>query len=85
MTSVMDQMGDALWIMVLGMVLVYLFLGILILGLKLIANRYAPKATDTANRPEAPSISSKPQGLDPRLVAAITSAVQQYRAQEGRS
>ncbi|QYJ76402.1 OadG family protein [Shewanella sp. FJAT-52076] len=85
MTSVMDQMGEALWIMVLGMVLVYAFLGILILGLKLIANRYAPKAEDNEKRPETPVASAQSKGLDPRLVAAITSAIQQYRAQEGRS
>lgn len=85
MTSVMDQMGEALWIMVLGMVLVYVFLGILILGLKLIANRYAPVPVLSEPSKPSDSASSKPQGLDPRLVAAITSAVQQYRAQEGRS
>ncbi|MCL2917672.1 OadG family protein [Shewanella litorisediminis] len=85
MTSVMDQLGEALWIMVLGMVLVYSFLGILILGLKLIANRYAPRIEDTETQPVTPGVSAQPKGLDPRLVAAITSAIQQYRAQEGRS
>ncbi|MBT1443363.1 OadG family protein [Shewanella sp. JM162201] len=84
MTSVMQQMADALWIMVLGMVLVYLFLGMLILGLKLLASRFAPSAAPAAATGRAKAVPTQPN-LDPKLVAVISAAIQQHRAREGRS
>ncbi|NMH65796.1 OadG family protein [Shewanella salipaludis] len=76
MTSLTQQLVDALGIMVLGMGLVFLFLGILILGVELVA-----RCLSRANEASTPSMSEQPMpALDSRLVAAISSAVHQYRA-----
>ncbi|MFV0594580.1 OadG family protein [Shewanella sp.] len=68
--------------MLLGMGLVYLFLSVLILGVNLVAKlcREEPKATDDLKVNNASSAGAT-NSLDPKLVAAISLAVQQYRSQ----
>ncbi|MFB2680775.1 OadG family protein [Shewanella mangrovisoli] len=68
--------------MLLGMGLVYLFLSVLILGVHLVAKwcREEPKAAGLLKVNNASSTGTA-NTLDPKLVAAISLAVQQYRSQ----
>ncbi|WP_249556617.1 OadG family protein [Shewanella mangrovisoli] len=68
--------------MLLGMGLVYLFLSVLILGVHLVAKwcREEPKAAEPVKVNNAGSTGTA-NTLDPKLVAAISLAVQQYRSQ----
>ncbi|MEN8619305.1 sodium pump decarboxylase subunit gamma [Shewanella baltica] len=75
MEDVTQSLLDAVGIMFLGMGLVYLFLGVLILGIHLVA-RWC--AVDAASARFAKN-HAKP--LDPNVVAAISLAVKQYRSQ----
>ncbi|ABK49390.1 sodium pump decarboxylases, gamma subunit [Shewanella sp. ANA-3] len=77
-----QQLLDAVGIMLLGMGLVYLFLSVLILGVHLVAKwcREEPKAADPLKANDARSTGAA-NTLDPKLVAAISLAVQQYRSQ----
>lgn len=85
MEAITQQLIDAMGIMFIGMGLVFLFLSILIVLVKLVAFLYAPKPTSTHNTVTAQVSSagaSLPSGtIDPVLVAAITQAVHLYRAQ----
>ncbi|MFB2686719.1 OadG family protein [Shewanella mangrovisoli] len=67
--------------MLLGMGLVYLFLSVLILGVHLVAKwcREEPKAEPL--KVNNASSTGTANTLDPKLVAAISLAVQQYRSQ----
>ncbi|MEL4279087.1 OadG family transporter subunit [Shewanella mangrovisoli] len=77
-----QQLLDAVGIMLLGMGLVYLFLSVLILGVHLVAKwcREEPKAAEPVKVNNAGSTGTA-NTLDPKLVAAISLAVQQYRSQ----
>lgn len=77
-----QQLLDAVGIMLLGMGLVYLFLSVLILGVHLVAKwcREEPKAAEPLKVNNASSTGTA-NTLDPKLVAAISLAVQQYRSQ----
>jgi oxaloacetate decarboxylase gamma subunit len=79
MDSIAQQMIEVLMIMVLGMGLVFLFLSILILAVNLVAWKFAPVTAEIhSNDGQTPQ--SQPQGIDPKVVAAITAAIHQYRA-----
>ena len=79
MTSISEQLSDALGIMIMGMGLVFIFLSLLIVGIGIVAKLFpAPVATPTP-APIAPRVSAQ-SALDPKLVSAITSAIHQYRA-----
>ncbi|AZG72550.1 OadG family transporter subunit [Shewanella livingstonensis] len=85
MTSISEQLSDALGIMVMGMGLVFIFLSILIIAIGIVAKLFpASEATTATPVPVTPLpvTSNAPghTGLDPKLVAAITSAIHQYRA-----
>lgn len=78
MTSISEQLVDALGIMIMGMSLVFIFLSVLIVGISIVA-KLCPVPMVVAK----PDIASDPVStnrLDPKLVAAITSAIHQYRA-----
>ncbi|MFB2627585.1 OadG family protein [Shewanella xiamenensis] len=68
--------------MLLGMGLVYLFLSVLILAVNLVAKwcREEHKAVEPLKINDASSTGGA-STLDPKLVAAISLAVQQYRSQ----
>lgn len=80
--ELIQQLLDAVGIMLLGMGLVYLFLSVLILGVHLVAKwcREEPKAVDPLKANDASSTGAA-NTLDPKLVTAISLAVQQYRSQ----
>lgn len=76
MTSISEQLLDALGIMVMGMGLVFIFLSLLIFAIGIVA-KFSPLPETVEQTPNAsPATSGQ---LDPKLVAAITSAVHQFR------
>lgn len=77
-----QQLLDAVGIMLLGMGLVYLFLSVLILAVNLNAKwcREEHKAVEPLKVNDASSTGAA-STLDPKLVAVISLAVQQYRSQ----
>lgn len=79
MTSISDQLLDALGVMIMGMSLVFIFLSILIIGIKIVA-----RLCHSDIQPVAATVPSYAPAttLDPKLVAAITSAIHQYRAKD---
>ncbi|BCV35877.1 OadG family protein [Shewanella indica] len=86
--SLSEQLLEAVGIMLLGMGLVYLFLGLLILGIRVSARYLAPK-------PNLEQSQSQTQGMGgvqftvapqagaptPQQLAAISCAIHQYRKQ----
>lgn len=83
MQGVTEQLLSAVEIMFLGMVLVFLFLSVLIIAVKLVAKLCAaqPALESVVAKSCMPKAQSSVEALDPKLVAAITLAVQQYRTQ----
>lgn len=81
MNVLTQQLLDAVGLMLIGMGLVFLFLSILIVLVNLVAKYAAPKpsASDANNAPQV--VSSQLAQIDPAIRAAITSAIQQYRAE----
>ncbi|QDE32106.1 MULTISPECIES: OadG family transporter subunit [Shewanella] len=81
MTSISEQLSDALGIMIMGMGLVFIFLSMLIIGIGIVAKLFpAPIAAATAAPATAIPRAPAQVALNPKLVAAITSAIHQYRA-----
>ncbi|WP_394129595.1 OadG family protein [Shewanella maritima] len=78
MESITEQLTTALSIMLMGMGLVFIFLSLLIVGIKVVAKLFPVVTTQS---PSTVSVGSKPATtqLEPALVAAITTAVHQYR------
>ncbi|GAA0785514.1 MULTISPECIES: OadG family protein [Pseudomonadati] len=77
MTSISEQLVDALGIMIMGMGLVFIFLSVLIVGIGIVA-KFCP--APVVAKPDALPSPIATNRLDPKLVAAITSAIHQYRA-----
>ncbi|MBQ4889949.1 MULTISPECIES: OadG family transporter subunit [Shewanella] len=82
MTSISEQLFNALGVMIMGMSLVFIFLSLLIVGITIVArltkseNQVAAASAPIAQAPASAAT------LDPKLVAAITSAIHQYRAKD---
>lgn len=80
--DITESLFEALTLLGLGMTFVFLFLGLLMIAVTLMA-KYIPadtpivkkKAVQGKQLPKAPANSE----INPKVVAAITSAVQQYR------
>ncbi|SQH77780.1 putative oxaloacetate decarboxylase gamma chain [Shewanella benthica] len=79
MNSISEQITQAVGIMFLGMGLVFVFLIMLILCIKLVAMKFAPLPQDKPTRTPDNEI-SQTERVDPKIVAVITVAIQQYRA-----
>lgn len=78
---VVEQIIQAFGIMVLGMGLVFVFLSLLIIGINLVAKWCGEDAhTATINSEAKAQVSTTPS-IEPKLLAAITTAIHQYRAQ----
>ncbi|NRD74867.1 OadG family protein [Shewanella sp. VB17] len=80
MDSISEQIVVSFGIMLLGMSLVFVFLMILILAIKLVAWKFAPLPV-SAKAVIKDRVDVNNQDIDPKIVAAITVAIQQYRAQ----
>ncbi|MBY6224891.1 oxaloacetate decarboxylase [Ferrimonas balearica] len=61
-------LSQAAQLMLMGMVLVFCFLGSLVVALKLLARAYAPE-------PVAPQVPVDSESVDPAVVAAISAAI----------
>jgi len=72
--DITQALATAANIMLLGMVCVFVFLGLLVIGIKLIEKvaREGTPSIDQTMAPPSPSI-------DNNVIAAITAAVHQYR------
>ncbi|MCG6200550.1 oxaloacetate decarboxylase subunit gamma [Psychromonas antarctica] len=83
--NITESLLKALTLLGLGMTFVFLFLGLLMVAVSLMA-KYIPADEPVVNknalkRKTVAPVSTQ-QGVNPTLIAAITSAVQQYRKTE---
>ncbi len=78
MEAISEQLTDALGIMILGMCLVFVFLSVLILAMKLVAKKYAPEPQEKTSSNALQPIASKPT-VSPLMAAVIASAIHQHR------
>ncbi|ACJ28165.1 Sodium pump decarboxylase, gamma subunit [Shewanella piezotolerans WP3] len=78
MEAISEQLTDALGIMILGMCLVFVFLSVLILAMKLVAKKYAPEPQEKNCSNALQPIASKPT-VSPLMAAVIASAIHQHR------
>ncbi|WP_153913369.1 OadG family protein [Shewanella sp. TC10] len=81
MTSISEQLFNALGVMIMGMGLVFVFLSMLIVGIKIVARLCKSENQPAVAHVPTPAAASATT-LDPKLVAAITSAIHQYRAKD---
>ncbi|MEI6858826.1 MAG: OadG family protein [Shewanella sp.] len=78
MDSIPEQIMQAVGIMFLGMGLVFVFLTLLILCIRLVAIKFAPLSKKQETK-TAIDESTQLGRVDPKIVAVITSAIYQYR------
>ena len=83
--DITESLFQAITLFGLGMTFVFSFLGLLMIAVKLMA-KYIP-ADEPVVKKRAPqkklaSASTSKSEINPQLIAAITSAVQQYRKAE---
>ena len=77
--DVTESLLKATTLLGLGMTFVFLFLGLLMIAVKLMA-KYIPADEPAVTKAAAPrKAASTVSEINPKLVAAITTAVQQYR------
>ena len=80
--DVTESLLTAITLLGLGMTFVFLFLGLLMIAVSLMA-KYIPAEEPVINKSvaqrQAASTASAKSEINPKLIAAITTAVQQYR------
>ncbi len=83
--DVTESLSKALTLLGLGMTFVFLFLGLLMIAVSLMA-KFVPADEPAVKKSAVPrkaaSTVSPESEINPKLIAAITSAVQQYRKTE---
>jgi oxaloacetate decarboxylase gamma subunit len=80
--DVTESLLRAATLLGLGMTFVFLFLGLLMIAVNLMA-KYIPADQPVIAKEAAPAKSvSESSAINPKLIAAITTAVQQYRKTE---
>jgi len=76
-------------LMLAGMIFVFTFLGLMIIFVKVVLTRLAVKFPDKIIQAKPvrsnPKATQKVDGISPKVVAAITSAVTQYRKQHNQN
>ncbi|MDO6642065.1 MULTISPECIES: OadG family transporter subunit [unclassified Shewanella] len=80
-SSISEQLLDALGMMIMGMSLVFIFLSILIIGINLVARLCQSDIQPVVANAPTP-VPAAATSIDPKLIAAITSAIHQYRAKD---
>lgn len=80
--DVTESLLKAATLLGLGMTFVFLFLGLLMIAVNLMA-KYIPADQPVIAKGAAPrKTTSETTAINPKLIAAITTAVQQYRKTE---
>lgn len=76
-------------LMLTGMIFVFVFLGLLVIFINVVLTKLAIKYPDTAIQTKRARVNQKKgkniEGISPNVVAAITSAVTQYRKKHNNS
>ncbi|GAA0823645.1 OadG family protein [Colwellia sp. D2M02] len=90
MNNMQQEFLEAGTLMLVGMVVVFAFLGLLILFVNLVLAKLAVRFPDPVAPSRAPSNKKNNKKADdgtasPAIVAAISGAVNRYRAQHGQS
>ncbi len=91
MNNLQQEFLEAGTLMLVGMVVVFAFLGLLILFINLVLAKFAVRFPDAVVPSRAPSNrkNNNKKAVDgevsPAIVAAISGAVNRYRAQHGKS
>lgn len=80
--DVTESLLKAATLMGLGMTFVFLFLGLLLIAVNLMAKYIPADEPVIAKGAVQKKSASAASGINPKLVAAITTAVQQYRKTE---
>lgn len=80
MASIMTSLQLAFEIMALGMVLVFVFLSLLIYGIKLVSYKYAPHTEQSIISDNNAEKYQDNISIEPKKVAVITAALHQYRS-----
>ncbi|WP_261922539.1 OadG family transporter subunit [Shewanella sp. NFH-SH190041] len=75
MAQITEAFALALQVMAMGMLLVFLFLSLLIAGIKIVATRYAPGISSVPVQ----SSDMPHTKIDKKKLAAITAAIHLYR------
>lgn len=81
--DITESLVTALTLLALGMIFVYLFLGLLFISINLMA-KYIPAEEVpvlTRKKPVTPPVTTQAP-INPKIIAAITSAIQQYRKKQ---
>jgi oxaloacetate decarboxylase gamma subunit len=81
-TAVVDLLIEGLWLMVIGLGIVFTFLAILVGLLVLVSKavaRWGPEDVPPETRVATHPLAAPPAADDTRLVAAIGAAIQAYR------
>jgi len=79
--DITESLLKALTLLGLGMTFVFLFLGLLMVAVNLMA-KYLPADQPAVNKAPQKKGASASSEINPKLIAAITTAVQQYRKTE---
>ncbi|WP_286235044.1 OadG family protein [Thalassotalea sediminis] len=85
MDSLAQTFIEAGTLMFAGMVFVFAFLGLLVIFINQVLVKLANKYPDPIiqNKPKAKKINVATKGASPQIVAAISSAVTQYKQKHG--
>ncbi|RKF17525.1 hypothetical protein DBZ36_13895 [Alginatibacterium sediminis] len=79
MTDIAPQLMQAASMMAIGMIAVFFFLTLLVAATQQLAKLAPPIDDSIPSQTSNPNSTSQHSKLDPKLVAVISSAVQQYR------
>ncbi|WP_435235620.1 OadG family transporter subunit [Psychromonas sp. PT13] len=77
--DITELLLKAMTLLGLGMTFVFMFLGLLMIAIKLLAMFVHADQPTVATKPVQKAIKPQSSDIDPKVVAAISSAVMQYR------
>ncbi|MGC9402790.1 MULTISPECIES: oxaloacetate decarboxylase subunit gamma [Vibrio] len=80
MTNIGSLLGDAATLMLTGMAVVFIFLTILVYLVRLMSKLVPTEVPESFATPnQNNTVQSNPSAISPKVVAAISAAVHQYR------
>ena len=77
--DITELLFKAMTLLGLGMTFVFMFLGLLMIAIKLLAKFIPADQPIVTTKPVKKAIKPQSSDIDPKVVAAISSAVMQYR------